>query len=60
MKTQQEQIEFANKLQELTDKHGQLIESLTTTEDKVSVLKEIQDIAVKMSTLRDTYIGDKI
>ena len=57
MKTQQEQIEFANKLQELTNKHGQLIESLTSTEDKVSVLKELTDHAVNMSKFIDTYTG---
>ena len=60
MKTQQEQIEFAQQLQELTNKHGQLIASLSTTEDKVSVLKEMRDTIKQMSELRDTYIGDEV
>jgi hypothetical protein len=57
MKTQQEQIEFANELQVLTDKHKQLIESLETAENKISALKELTAHAVKMSGFINTYTG---
>lgn len=62
MKTQQEQIEFANELQALTDKYNELTYSLTTVEtaeDKLSVLKEIRSNLDKMAKLYESYTGDE-
>ena len=62
MKTQQEQIEFANELQALTNKYNELTYSLTTVEtakDKLSVLKEIRSNLDKMAKLYESYTGDE-
>ena len=56
MKTQDEQIEFANKLKELTDHYGRLLNTLGESTDKQSVLMEIQSILTQMNDLRNSYM----
>jgi len=60
MKTQNEQIEFANKLQELTSQHGKLISMLEDATDKVAILKQIQETQKQMNILRDSYMSDSL
>lgn len=52
MSTQQEQIAHASEIQHLTKKQGKLLEQLPTAPDKKAILKEIQDIAVRLDELR--------
>ena len=56
MKTQDEQIEFANKLKELTDHHGYLLNTLSEATDKQSVLMEMQSTLNQMNDLRNSYM----
>lgn len=60
MKTQNEEIEFADKLQELTSQHGKLIVMLEGTTDKVAIFKQIQETLNQMNSLRDSYMSDSL
>lgn len=56
MKTQNEQLNFANRLKELTEHHGDLIAKLATSDNKLEILLEIKATLVQMNDLRNSYI----
>ena len=60
MKTQAEQMEFATKLQELTEQYGDLLEKLQTASDKSVVLEKMQATLREMTALRESYMIDSL
>lgn len=60
VKTETEQIEFSTKLQELTDRYGQLIEELQSASDKFLVLEQMQSTLHQMNVLCDSYMPESL
>ena len=60
MKTKEEQIAFADKLQELTTKHGNLITELADSDNELEILVilvKIKSTLDDMDNLRDSYLN---
>lgn len=56
MKTQQEQIDFSNKLQELTDTFGMLVNQLSDYDaDLVETNSKIQAVLNEMHELKSNF-----
>lgn len=53
-------MEFATKLQELTEQYGDLLEKLQTASDKSVVLEKMQATLREMTALRESYMIDSL
>lgn len=63
MKSKSEQLDFANKLKELTDYNTELVtklSSVTDTAERLNLLTEINSVLEQMSELRNSYMQDSL